>query len=144
MLLNHARLPARVDPEGRIVPRCRPVLLAVSAGDRRRQAALRAGPHLSTCRTCAELSEPLLRRRRSLAGFLPWIPLGALQGRLARWVRGHPAQSAAAGAGVAVVVAVVAVVVAATSGPAAPPSASGPSPSGFPTTSATPSPTVDS
>src|SRR3954447_2695982 len=125
--------------------RCRPVLLAVSAGDRRRQAALRAGPHLSTCRTCAELSEPLLRRRRALAGFLPWIPLGALQGRLARWVHGHPAQSAAAGAGVVTVVAaVVAVVVAAASSPAAPPSASGPWPTGSPTTSATPSPTVDS
>src|SRR3954463_7606017 len=92
--------------------RCRPVLLAISAGDRRRQAALRAGPHLSTCRTCAELSEPLLRRRRALAGFLPWIPLGALQGRLARWVRGHPAQSAAAGAGIVAAIAAVVVVAA--------------------------------
>jgi RNA polymerase sigma factor (sigma-70 family) len=122
--------------------RCRPVLLAISAGDRRRQAALRAGPHLSRCRTCAELSEPLLHRRRALAGFLPWIPLGALQGHLARWVRGHPAHSAAGGAGVAAVVA--AVVVAASAGPAAAPSTSGPSPTGSPTTSAPVSPTIDS
>jgi RNA polymerase sigma factor (sigma-70 family) len=123
--------------------RCRPVLLAISAGDRRRQAALRAGPHLSRCRTCAELSEPLLHRRRTLAGFLPWIPLGALQGHLARWVRGHPAHSAAGGAGVAAVV-VAAVVVAASAGPAAAPSTSGPSPTGSPTTSAPVSPTIDS
>jgi RNA polymerase sigma factor (sigma-70 family) len=122
--------------------RCRPVLLAISAADRRRQAGLRAGPHLSTCRTCAELSEPLLRRRRALAGFLPWIPLGALQGHLARWVRGHPAQSAAAGAGTAAVAA--AVVVAASISAAPSPSPSVSPPTGSPTASAPPSPTADS
>ena len=51
-------------------PRCRPVLLALSAGDRRRQRDLDAGGHLLSCVWCARLSEPLLDRRRtaSVAG----------------------------------------------------------------------------
>jgi serine/threonine-protein kinase RsbT len=50
--------------------RCRPVLLALSAGDRRRQRDLDAGGHLLACSWCARLSEPLLDRRRtaSVAG----------------------------------------------------------------------------
>jgi RNA polymerase sigma factor (sigma-70 family) len=50
--------------------RCRPVLLALSAGDRRRQRDLDAGGHLLTCDWCARLSEPLLDRGRtaSVAG----------------------------------------------------------------------------
>jgi serine/threonine-protein kinase RsbT len=50
--------------------RCRPVLLALSAGDRRRQRDLDAGGHLLACDWCARLSEPLLDRRRtaSVAG----------------------------------------------------------------------------
>ena len=50
--------------------RCRPVLLALSAGDRRRQRDLDAGGHLLACSWCAQLSEPLLDRRRtaSVAG----------------------------------------------------------------------------
>jgi RNA polymerase sigma factor (sigma-70 family) len=49
---------------------CRPVLLALSAGDRRRQRDLDAGGHLLACTWCARLSEPLLDRRRtaSVAG----------------------------------------------------------------------------
>jgi RNA polymerase sigma factor (sigma-70 family) len=45
--------------------RCRPVLLALSAGDRRRQRDLDAGGHLLACGWCARLSEPLLDRRRT-------------------------------------------------------------------------------
>jgi RNA polymerase sigma factor (sigma-70 family) len=45
--------------------RCRPVLLALSAGDRRRQRDLDAGGHLLACSWCARLSEPLLDRRRT-------------------------------------------------------------------------------
>lgn len=45
--------------------RCRPVLLALSAGDRRRQRDLDAGGHLLDCTWCARLSEPLLDRGRS-------------------------------------------------------------------------------
>jgi RNA polymerase sigma factor (sigma-70 family) len=48
-------------------PRCRPVLLALSAGDRRRQRDLDAGGHLLGCSWCARLSEPLLDRRKTAA-----------------------------------------------------------------------------
>ena len=42
---------------------CRPVLMSLSAGDRRRQAGLGAGYHLLDCDFCAVLSQPLLDRR---------------------------------------------------------------------------------
>jgi anti-sigma regulatory factor (Ser/Thr protein kinase) len=48
-------------------PHCRPVLLALSAGDRRRQAELDAGYHLLDCEFCARLSEPLFDRRSNPA-----------------------------------------------------------------------------
>jgi RNA polymerase sigma factor (sigma-70 family) len=47
--------------------RCRPVLLALSAGDRRRQRDLDAGGHLLACTWCARLSQPLLDRKRTAA-----------------------------------------------------------------------------
>ena len=46
---------------------CRPVLLALSSGDRRRQRDVDAGRHLLDCDVCARLSEPLLSRRRDAA-----------------------------------------------------------------------------
>ena len=55
--------------------RCRPVLLALSAGDRRRQLTLDAGGHLMQCPTCASLSRPLVERRRSIAVLLPLLAL---------------------------------------------------------------------
>ncbi len=42
--------------------RCRPVLLALSSGDRRRQREVEAGRHLLECDVCARLSPPLLDR----------------------------------------------------------------------------------
>jgi serine/threonine-protein kinase RsbT len=45
--------------------RCRPVLLALSGGDRRRQREVDAGRHLLECSVCAALSVPLLERRRT-------------------------------------------------------------------------------
>ena len=42
--------------------RCRPVLLALSGGDRRRQREVDAARHLLECAFCAGLSEPLLQR----------------------------------------------------------------------------------
>jgi RNA polymerase sigma factor (sigma-70 family) len=59
-------------------PRCRPVLLALSAGDRRRQRDLDAGGHLLACAWCARLSEPLLDRTRtaSVPGEVR-IPIGS-------------------------------------------------------------------
>ena len=47
--------------------RCRPVLLALSAGDRRRQRELDAGGHLLGCDFCAGLSAPLLDRQAAVA-----------------------------------------------------------------------------
>lgn len=81
--------------------RCRPILLALAAGDARRQRALRAGHHLLQCSTCASLSEPLLRRERALAGTAPWLAIGPLAERLVAAVRRHPWQSTAAGTAVA-------------------------------------------
>jgi serine/threonine-protein kinase RsbT len=42
--------------------RCRPVLLALSSGDRRRQREVDAGRHLLECELCARLSQPLTER----------------------------------------------------------------------------------
>ena len=42
--------------------RCRPVLFAISGGDRRRQREVDAGRHLLECELCARLSEPLMDR----------------------------------------------------------------------------------
>jgi RNA polymerase sigma factor (sigma-70 family) len=55
--------------------RCRPVLLALSAGDRRRQRDLDAGGHLLTCGWCARLSEPLLDRRTAAVAGEVRIPI---------------------------------------------------------------------
>jgi RNA polymerase sigma factor (sigma-70 family) len=74
--LNRARARLRVeyllelDQAEPPTARCRPVLFALSAGDRRRQRDLDAGGHLLACSWCARLSEPLLDRRRtaSVAG----------------------------------------------------------------------------
>jgi RNA polymerase sigma factor (sigma-70 family) len=69
--------------------RCRSVLNALSAGDRRRQRALDAGGHLLDCEVCSSLSEPLTERRRALAGLLPLGLVKPLEG-LRAWVRHHP------------------------------------------------------
>jgi serine/threonine-protein kinase RsbT len=45
--------------------RCRPALLALSSGDRRRQREVDAAGHLLTCDLCARLSEPLTARGQS-------------------------------------------------------------------------------
>lgn len=42
--------------------RCRPVLLALSSGDQRRQREVRSAQHLLECAFCAERSGPLLER----------------------------------------------------------------------------------
>ncbi|HET6532474.1 MAG TPA: sigma-70 family RNA polymerase sigma factor [Actinoplanes sp.] len=58
-LLAHERAEPATD-------RCRPVLLAFSTGDRRRQRELDAGGHLLSCDFCARLSGPLLDRRATV------------------------------------------------------------------------------
>jgi RNA polymerase sigma factor (sigma-70 family) len=66
--LNRARARLRVEyllASDRIEPptdRCRPVLLALSGGDRRRQREVDAARHLLECDICARLSEPLMER----------------------------------------------------------------------------------
>jgi RNA polymerase sigma factor (sigma-70 family) len=52
----------RVEPP---TERCRPVLLAISGGDRRRQREVDAARHLLECDLCARLSEPLMGRGRN-------------------------------------------------------------------------------
>jgi RNA polymerase sigma factor (sigma-70 family) len=83
--------------------RCRPVLAALSAGDRRRQAMLDAGRHLIECRFCASLGDPLVERRRDLAGLLP-IPLL----RLWEWLRTPKGATSVGATGAAVAAIVVA------------------------------------
>ncbi|WP_027862250.1 sigma-70 family RNA polymerase sigma factor [Marmoricola sp. URHB0036] len=43
-------------------PQCRPVLLALSSGERRRQREVHAARHLLECDVCADLSLPLMSR----------------------------------------------------------------------------------
>jgi serine/threonine-protein kinase RsbT len=43
---------------------CRPVLMALSSSDRRRQRELEAARHLLECELCARLSQPLMERGR--------------------------------------------------------------------------------
>jgi RNA polymerase sigma factor (sigma-70 family) len=73
-------------------PQCRRVLLAVSAGDTRRQRQLNAGEHLLDCHTCAMLSEPL--ERRSVAMTAITLPAALAAWGLAK-ARAHPVQAAA-------------------------------------------------
>lgn len=69
--LNRSRARLRVEyllALERIEPpteRCRPVLLAISSADRRRQREVEAARHLLECEVCARLSEPLMGRGRS-------------------------------------------------------------------------------
>jgi RNA polymerase sigma factor (sigma-70 family) len=66
--LNRSRARLRVEylvalqDEDPPTGRCRPVLFALSLGDRRRQRELDAARHLLECDWCADLSEPLLER----------------------------------------------------------------------------------
>jgi RNA polymerase sigma factor (sigma-70 family) len=85
---------------------CRPVLLSLSTGERRRQTTLRAGEHLLACPVCASLSEPIVERRRSIAAFIPVLGLGLLT-RLRRAARSGKVQAATGVAASASVVAFV-------------------------------------
>lgn len=76
---------------------CKRVLLALSTGDKRQQRASQAGEHLLTCLRCAELSHPLVHRRRPLAVLWPFLGLDHLARWLRRTARAHPAPSVAAG-----------------------------------------------
>ncbi len=110
LAFRHVELPS---------PACRSVLLAISAGDMRRQRELGAGEHLLDCATCATLSEPLDRRSVALTAI-------AVPGALAAWAAGkaraqpvHTAVSVAAGSAAVAAAAVLGPQLA-SSGPAAP------------------------
>ena len=76
--------------------RCRPVLEALSSGDRRRQERLGAGRHLTTCRVCATYAPVLMRRERASAALHPLVWAGvALSGAWAA-ARRHPARTGTA------------------------------------------------
>lgn len=66
--------------------RCRQVLLALSAGDRRRQTALGAAAHLLRCTICAQLARPVAERRRGIAGWL-FVPAADALHRCLRSLR---------------------------------------------------------
>jgi RNA polymerase sigma factor (sigma-70 family) len=87
-------------------PQCRGVLLAISAGDTRRQRQLDVAQHLLDCETCATLSEPLDRRSVALTAIA--VP-GALVAWLARQARMHPVHAAAGAAAGSAVIAAAAV-----------------------------------
>ena len=92
LAFRHAELPSE---------QCRRVLLAVSAGDTRRQRQLQAGQHLLHCETCAALSEPLSKRSAALTAFT--VP-AALLARLFTKAKANPGTAgASAAAGTAAV-----------------------------------------
>jgi RNA polymerase sigma factor (sigma-70 family) len=66
--------------------KCRPVLIALSTGEARRQAALDSGRHLLECPSCASLAPALLERRRALAGLLPFAALGRYSSAVKGWI----------------------------------------------------------
>jgi len=80
--LNRARARLRVEyllARDHIEPptdRCRPVLLALSGGDRRRQREVDASRHLLECDLCAQLSQPLLERTAARGDQIS-IPIGS-------------------------------------------------------------------
>lgn len=86
-------------------PVCRPVLVALSAGDRRRQAALDTADHLLHCEHCAALSEPLLQKRRPVGLLFPLTFLHRLNEYLGRRLQTPKAQATAAAGGASVVAA---------------------------------------
>ncbi len=112
LALRKARLP---------FPACRPVLLAISASDTRRQRALATADHLAQCPTCTELVPPLAQRRSTLAGIatVPLVMLGAVGGKIARLSQ-QPAAQASAAVGVVGAVGTAAVIGAGGSHHAAP------------------------
>jgi RNA polymerase sigma factor (sigma-70 family) len=100
-------------------PECRKVLLAISAGDTRRQRELNAGQHLLDCETCAALSEPLGRRSMALTAIT--FP-AALAARGLAKAQAHPVHTAvSATAGSAAVAAAVVFVTRPGPPPAKPP-----------------------
>jgi RNA polymerase sigma factor (sigma-70 family) len=83
-------------------PLCRSVLLAISAGDRRRQREFSAAQHLLDCETCATLSEPLDRRSAALTAIT--VPVGLVTWAATK-ARAHPVHAVSVTAGSAAAIA---------------------------------------
>ncbi|NHC13999.1 RNA polymerase sigma factor [Motilibacter deserti] len=67
-------------------PRCRPVLVALSASDQRRLRETRAVAHLAECEACARLAEPLSARRLPAGWLVPGAaPLASVDGPPPWW-----------------------------------------------------------
>lgn len=67
-------------------PRCRPVLDALSSGDRREQERRQAGAHLLACPTCTSCAPALLTRARGAFGIV-LLPLFVLLELVRQWPR---------------------------------------------------------
>jgi RNA polymerase sigma factor (sigma-70 family) len=78
--------------------KCRPILVSLSSGDARRQAALGAGQHLLGCPSCASLSPALLERRRALAGLLPFAAIARFASASKAWIGTTAGKAVAASA----------------------------------------------
>jgi RNA polymerase sigma factor (sigma-70 family) len=89
---------------------CRPVLIALSSGDRRQQQRVDAAAHLRDCAYCSSLSIPLMERRR-LTALAPFAIGARGLRRLMTAARDHPARTATATATVAVAAVVMLAVV---------------------------------
>ena len=76
--------------------RCRPVLEALSSGDRRRQERLGAARHVAVCRVCASYAPVLATRRRALAAVHPIAWVGTASAAVWSAARRHPVSSTAA------------------------------------------------
>ena len=76
--------------------RCRPVLEALSSGDRRRQERLGAARHVAVCRVCATYAPVLATRRRGLAAVHPLAWAGVASAAAWAVVRRRPAGGSAA------------------------------------------------
>ena len=125
--LARARSRARVDYLLRLrrvalpTARCRPVLDALSSGDRREQERAGAAEHLLTCEVCDDCADALLTRKRGMFGVVA-VPL------LVLWqlVRGAPRTSAGVAAGTAVAAGALVLALSGSSTP--PPATAAPAP----------------
>ena len=73
---------------------CRPVLLALTVGDARRQVQLGADEHVGACPTCSDLVGPMTERDRRAAAWL-LVPFDAVARRLRRLLRPWAARAVA-------------------------------------------------
>lgn len=90
--------------------RCRAVLLALSAGDRRRQRHLDAAGHLLRCETCSHVARAVTERNRGIAAWLI-LPVAEAMRRVGPALRRNRTAQVAAGVLVAAAVVGVALVV---------------------------------